>query len=99
MLSLVNQLGNTDVKERSNKVLVVDELGQLELVCNQGLTCALELLEVGPTPHFPHALIVVRKGLLPQLKGRFSLWGEPLFILPDEKSAELVMNAVLDNAY
>lgn len=52
-------------------LLVVDELGQLELKRNGGLTAALGLLDQGPTKAFPHALIVVREWLAPDALARF----------------------------
>lgn len=47
-------------------LLVVDELGRLELLRGEGLACALALLELGPTPAHPDAVVVVRETLLPQ---------------------------------
>lgn len=47
-------------------LLVVDELGRLELLHGEGLACALALLELGPTPAYPEAIVVVRETLLPQ---------------------------------
>lgn len=47
-------------------LLVVDELGRLELLRGEGLACALALLELGPTPAYPDAIVVVRETLLPQ---------------------------------
>lgn len=47
-------------------LLVVDELGRLELLRGEGLACALALLELGPTPAYPEAIAVVRETLLPQ---------------------------------
>lgn len=47
-------------------LLVVDELGRLELLHGEGLACALALLELGPTPAYPDAIVVVRETLLPQ---------------------------------
>ena len=56
-------------------LLVVDELGRLELERGEGLTEALAVLEAGPTPLYQHALIVVREMLLPHLEGKFAAWG------------------------
>lgn len=62
-------------------LLVVDELGRLELMRNQGLTSALALLDEGPTPAFPHALIVVRDVLVDLARERFApAWGDPTLI-------------------
>lgn len=47
-------------------LLVVDELGRLELLRGEGLACALAFLELGPTPAYPDAIVVVRETLLPQ---------------------------------
>ena len=47
-------------------LLVVDEPGRLELLHGEGLSCALALLELGPTPAYPDAIVVVRETLLPQ---------------------------------
>ena len=48
-------------------LLVVDELGRLELLHGEGLACALALLELGPTPAYSDAIVVVRETLLPQV--------------------------------
>lgn len=45
-------------------LLVVDELGQLELKRGGGLTQAVTLLREGPSRQFPHAIIVVREWLV-----------------------------------
>ncbi len=46
-------------------VLVVDELGRLELLHGAGLVHALELLSRGPQPAWSDAVAVVRRDLLP----------------------------------
>ena len=73
-------------------LLIVDELGPLELLNNCGLTCALDILEQGPNPMFKHALIVVRETLLDAALQRFeNTWGEVCHIAPtDEARAELL---------
>ena len=76
-------------------LLIVDELGRLELELGQGLTQAVRALENGPSPRFQHALIVVRDALLPRLEGRFGAWGERVEIGPDEQSRELVLKSAL----
>ena len=61
------QLGHeAGVRKAAASLLVVDELGQLELLRGEGLACALALLELGPTPAYPDAIVVVRETLLPQ---------------------------------
>ena len=53
-------------------LLVVDELGRLELLRGEGLASALELLDGGATPAFPHALAIVRSDLLERALERFA---------------------------
>ena len=85
--------------EPSGALLVVDELGRLELLHGQGLTAAVTLLECGPTRHFPHALAVVRDYLLPQAVRRFgSAWNGVTVIGPTEQALALVESAVLEGA-
>jgi len=47
------------------RLLIVDELGRLELERGGGLTSAMRLLELGPAAGFSHALAVVRDSLAP----------------------------------
>lgn len=75
-------------------LLVVDELGQLELLRNGGLTSALAALDRGPTPAFPHALIVVRDTLIAYARERFeSAWGAPQPIGPTDDAADAIARA------
>lgn len=75
-------------------LLVVDELGRLELIRNQGLTSALALLDEGPNPAFPHALIVVRDVLVDLARERFApSWGDPAFISPTQDAEEAIRRA------
>ena len=78
---------------RANGLLVVDELGRLELERAEGLTEALAVLDAGPTQALPHALIVVRSALIPHVEGRFSSWGERVFVRPDNAGAHAVRSA------
>ncbi len=83
----------------SGSLLVIDELGRLELLHDQGLTAAVALLECGPTPRFPHALAVVRDYLLPQAVQRFgAAWNGATVIGPTAQALELVESAVLGEA-
>lgn len=43
-----------------HRVLVVDELGRLELMCGEGLTSAMALLARGPQGYYDHAVVVAR---------------------------------------
>lgn len=90
----------TDVSRETSDVgnvggmLVVDEMGRLELMRGGGLTQAVALVEAGPTPLFPHALIVVRADLVACAEERFgSRWGECVRILPDEEGCSAVLSA------
>ena len=77
-------------------LLVIDELGRLELECGGGLTEAIAILDDGPTDDMQHALIVVRKALLPSIEGRFENWGKPVYLTPNDSSRMLVINNVRD---
>ena len=75
-------------------LLVVDELGRLELMRNQGLTSALALLDEGPNPAFPHALIVVRDVLIDLARERFApAWGDPALVGPTQDAEEAIRRA------
>ena len=75
-------------------LLVVDELGRLELIRNQGLTSALALLDEGPSPAFPHALIVVRDVLVDLARERFApSWGDPALVSPTQDAEEAIRRA------
>lgn len=80
----------------SKSLLVIDELGRLELLRGGGLVEALNLLEQGPSASLPHALVIVRAALLKEAETRFPLWGEPTLIYPDCNSANLVVSAFAD---
>ena len=73
-------------------MLVVDELGHLELLRGCGLTNALAILDAGPTPQFPHAIAVVRETLLDEARRRFEpRWGKATVIGPDDAARNLVL--------
>lgn len=73
-------------------MLVVDELGRLELLRGCGLTNALAILDAGPTPQFPHAIAVVRETLLDEARKRFEpRWGKAAVIGPDDAARNLVL--------
>ena len=75
-------------------LLVVDELGRLELERGCGLVAATELLARGATARFPHALAVVRDWLLPRAVERFgAAWGGARAISPDDEARGLVRAA------
>lgn len=68
-------------------LLVIDELGRLELQHNGGLTEAIRLLERGPFGCIQDALVVSRETLTPIVEDRFSkTWGGCERISPDSKT-------------
>ncbi len=75
-------------------LLVIDELGRLELLRDEGLTEALQLLDKGPTFSIPHALVVVRDALLDTAKERLlPYWNEIICISPDKAGQRALMEA------
>lgn len=82
--------------ERAHSLVVVDELGRLELLRGQGLTSALKLLDSGPAGSCEQALIVVREALLEPALERFaSSWDEILPIGPTEEARADVLRHVI----
>lgn len=78
----------------SPSLLVVDELGRLELAQGTGLTSAVRLLDQGPSAAFPHALAVVRGALLPLAEDRFAdAWPQVSAIGPNRDAEEKVLAA------
>lgn len=77
-------------------LLVIDEVGPLELRRGGGLTAALELLDGGPTPAWPHALVVVRATLAGEAAARFAhSWRSVELLSPDESGARRLREALL----
>ena len=86
---------NEKMQIEKNSLLVVDELGRLELAFNCGLTNTVKLLESGPSSTFPNAIAVVRKTLLDLATIKFSgAWDEIKVIEPNNSSRELVLNSI-----
>lgn len=89
--ALAKQAAN-ETRLAPHAMLVVDELGRLELLRSCGLTNALAILDAGPTPQFPHAIAVVREMLLDEARRRFeSRWGKATAIGPDDAARKLVL--------
>lgn len=77
-------------------LLVIDEIGPLELRRGEGLTAALELLDAGPTPAWPHALVVVRATLAEDARTRFAQSLRSVELLsPDESGVRWLHEALL----
>ena len=86
--------GTSSAKGEAARLLVVDELGRLELVGNAGLTSAMALLERGPAGRYPHALVVVRAWLVDAARERFEgAWGPLRAIGPDDAGSAAVAEA------
>lgn len=72
-------------------LLVIDELGPLELVRGAGLTEALASLEAGPAPAWPNAVVVVRRALADAAAARLrSAWGDVCLARPGEGATALL---------
>ncbi len=80
---------------RQPGLLVVDELGRLEIWRGGGLTEAVALLREGPTTAFPHALVVVRDYLADDAEALLAdAWPDRIRIAPDESGRAAVLSAV-----
>ena len=72
-------------------LLVIDEIGRLELKFSEGLTKACELLEAGPNSHYQHALVVARESLATMVQASFEkAWGGSRIIFPCSKGKSLL---------
>ena len=90
-----NKANETDRDPTHPSLLIVDELGRLELLRGEGLSEAMLLLTCGPSKTFPHALVVVREDLLAFAREFLEpVWGKLIVIFPDETSAERVCRAM-----
>lgn len=75
-------------------LLIVDELGRLEIWRGGGLTSAMALLAQGPTAAFPHALAVVRDYLLDDAEALFAeAWPDRCRISPDDAGRAVILSA------
>lgn len=85
-------LGGLALEADRPGLMVVDELGPLELRRGEGLCQALALLEEGPRPAWPHAVVVVRPSLLDLATKRLRpAWGRPEPIEPTSTCQERVL--------
>lgn len=82
----------------AKRMLIVDELGRLELLRNEGLTSAMELLKRGPEERYECALLVARDMFdLPRLaEMRFAaVWGGSKRISPTDEARDEIVASVL----
>lgn len=83
-------------KDARPGLLVIDEIGPLELRRAGGLTEALALLDAGPTRTWPHALVVVRAALADAATLRWRpAWGSVEPLRPDEAGAGRLRKVLL----
>ena len=76
-------------------LLVIDELGPLELLHNGGLTCAMDTLVQGPSPLWAHALVVVRESLCEIALQRLSAyWDGTKVLRPSEDAVNQVLSSL-----
>lgn len=79
---------------RAPGLLIVDELGRLEIWRGGGLTSAMALLAQGPTTAFPHALVVVRDYLLDDAEALLAeAWPDRRRIKPNDAAREAILGA------
>ena len=77
-------------------LLVVDEIGRLELQRGGGLVEAMRLLQQGPSSAFPHALVVVRSWLAERAEEAFCpAWGAAVYVEPTAEDAARIKDALL----
>lgn len=84
--------------DSTGRMLIVDELGRLELLRNEGLTCAMELLKRGPEEHYECALLVARDmfDLPHRAEMRFAAaWGGSKRISPTDEAHDEIIASVL----
>lgn len=81
------RLDPRSVPDAHRRVLVVDELGRLELMRGEGLTGAMSLLARGPQGYYDHAVVVARDmfGLNARVEELYAdAWGGSARIRPGE---------------
>ncbi len=89
----LDALAQADAAEAPS-LLVIDEVGRLELLRNGGLTAALRLLDAGDHPAYDHVIAIVREALLPEARERFEpVWGDLRLIGADEAGRAAVLAA------
>lgn len=94
-------LGESNLTSESKKsqILIVDELGALELVHHKGLSNALDLLCRGPHGRIAHAIAVVRPDLVPRAYERLQgAWQTILRIAPDDEGRRAVWECISDTS-
>ncbi len=74
-----------------SKLLIIDELGRLELEHDGGLIEAIKLLEAGPQKGIEDALVVTRQRFADDVERRFgATWGESIQLSPSPDNIRLI---------
>ena len=99
--ALAAQAGRAEPAEAAHprRLLVVDELGRLELLHNGGLTSALELLARGPQSYYGAALVVARQAfdLNAIVAERFGeVWGGCVQLGPGPEAWDVLSRALVE---
>ena len=89
-------LAATGEEEARPGLLAIDEIGPLELRGGGGLTAALTLLDAGPRPAWPHALVIVRSALAGEVAARLRpTWGFVELIRPNGAGESRLREVIL----
>jgi hypothetical protein len=76
-------------------LLIVDELGRLELCEGTGFVSAIQLLKRGSTSLYKHALVVARTGLAQLARGCLSpYWDKTIIISPDKDMQKMLTSLI-----
>lgn len=82
-------------EENGRGLLVIDELGRLELYKGEGLTEAMKLLEEGFRPGLEDAVLIVRETLVDEAEARYAQkWGGACRIAPDDRGRMQIEEAL-----
>ncbi len=90
----MTSIASRSMRKEGPALLVIDELGRLELLSEQGLTEAISLLERGSVGSIRDALVVARDALAPLVEERFDAWGGCQLISPTKANEQLIIHAL-----
>jgi hypothetical protein len=84
---------STDSSSSPRRILIVDEFGRLELMRNAGFVDGLALLDMGPTPRYSDAVIIVREDLVLLALERFEAsWPKIEIIHPSDSLSQSALH-------
>ena len=82
-------------EEKGQGLLVIDELGRLELHKGEGLVEAMRLLDEGPRPGLDNAVLIVRETLVDEAEARYAeAWDGACRIAPDGQGRARIESAL-----